>query len=56
MAALLGFRGLEIVGIGDLLCLGDRPGFGIGDNLHEPVTLHRVNRELQLAVVDLEFS
>src|SRR5207245_6899763 len=48
-------RGLKIVGIRDLLGLGDRAALGIGDDLHEVVALHRIDRELQLSVLDLEF-
>jgi hypothetical protein len=40
----------EIVGVLDLLGLGDRAGLGIGYDFHEVTALHGINRQLQLAV------
>src|SRR5438445_868330 len=49
----LSLRRREVVAAGDRLRLRDLPGLVIDDHLRERVTLHRVDRELQLAVLDL---
>src|SRR5437870_10099942 len=49
----LPLRRREVVAASDWLRLRDLPGLVIDDHLGERVTLHRVDGELQLAVLDL---
>src|SRR2546425_8159508 len=49
----LSLRRREVVAAGDRLRLRDLPGLVIDDHFGELVTFHRVDRELQLAVLDL---
>src|SRR5262249_16634011 len=48
--------GGEVVTSGDRLALGDLSALVIDDDLRELVCLHRVHRELELAVLELELS
>src|SRR5260370_12091871 len=56
MAAFCSVASFKSPGIRDLFRLGDRPSVGIGDDLHGVVAFHRIDRQLQFSVLDLELG